>query len=68
MQNDFQPIHLKEANADLDKLIASYKRYKKIIPAQNLKDENAKTSLWHRFLGLFKTSPFELPEDLYKDK
>lgn len=63
MQTDFKPVHLKQANDKLDELIlSSEKEY------EQYKDENVKKSLWKKFLGLFKTNPFELPEDLYKLK
>lgn len=63
MQTDFKPVHLKQANEKLDRLISSSEK-----EYEQYKDENVKKSLWKKFLGLFKTSPFELPEDLYKYK
>ncbi|MGB5505323.1 MAG: hypothetical protein WBM70_01415 [Sulfurovum sp.] len=63
MQTDFKPVHLKQANDKLDELISSSEK-----EYEQYKDENVKKSLWKKFLGLFKTSPFELPEDLYKGK
>jgi hypothetical protein len=62
MRNDFEPVHLKQANAELDKHVLSSERY------QKSKGEKVKISLWQKFLRLFRTSPFELPEDLYKYK
>ncbi|TNF43241.1 MAG: hypothetical protein EP216_04155 [Epsilonproteobacteria bacterium] len=63
MQTDFKPVHLKEANAQLDEFMSSLeKKY------EHYEDESVNESLWKKFLGLFKTSPFELPEDLYKIK
>lgn len=63
MQTDFKPVHLKEANETLDELLSSVEqtdeRYKELV---------VKKSLWQRFLELFKSNPFELPEDLYKLK
>ena len=63
MQTDFKPLHLKEANETLDELLSSIEqtdeRYKELV---------VKKSLWQRFLELFKSNPFELPEDLYKLK
>lgn len=63
MQTDFKPVHLKEANETLDELLSSIEqtdeRYKELV---------VKKSLWQRFLELFKSNPFELPEDLYKLK
>lgn len=61
MRNDFKPVHLQQANAKLDELISSSEK-----GYEQYKDESVKKSLWKKFLGLFKTSPFELPEDLYK--
>jgi hypothetical protein len=63
MQTDFKPVHLKQANETLDGLISSSQK-----GYEQYKDEVVKKSLWKKFLGLFKTSPFELPEDLYKYK
>ena len=62
MRSDFKPVHLQEANHKLDKLLSSLERL------QEEEDEIVEMSLWKKFLGLFKTSPFELPEDLYKVK
>lgn len=48
MRNDFIPVHLKKANADLDKHSLAPKeddKYHKI---------HEHRSLWQRFLGLFK--------------
>jgi hypothetical protein len=66
MRSDFKPVHLKQANAKLDRHVLSSERYQKQndIP----KDENVQMSLWQKFLGFFKTNPSELPEDLYKHK
>ena len=66
MRNDFKPVHLKQANEKLDRHILLSQRYQKQDDAH--KDGNVNNSLWKMFLGLFKTSPFELPEDLYKLK
>ena len=66
MRNDFEPVHLQQANAKLDRDVLLSERYQKYDDAH--KDESVKTSLWKKFLGLFKTSPFELPEELYKSK
>ena len=63
MQTDFIPVHLKEANEKLDALISS-----SVKQQEQLEDLYIKKSLWKRFLGLFKSNPFELPEDLYKLK
>lgn len=64
MQNDFKPVHLQEANAKLDRHVLLSERYQKYNDTH--KAESVKISLWKKFLGLFKTSPFTLPEDLYK--
>jgi len=66
MHNDFKPVHLQQANAELDRHVLSSERYQK--QGDTHKEGNVKNSLWKKFLGLFKTSPFELPEDLYKSK
>lgn len=63
MQTDFNPVHLKEANEKLDELIASVEEVQ-----EQFEDLHIEKSLWKRFLGLFKSNPFELPEDLYKLK
>lgn len=48
MRSDFKPLHLKEANAKLDKHVLS------LPPYQEDKDvEKDHTSLWKKFLGLF---------------
>ncbi len=64
MQNDFKPVHLQQANSDLDRHVLSSERYQKYNDAS--KDVGVKISLWKKFLGLFKTNPFVLPEELYK--
>lgn len=52
MRNDFIPVHLKKANADLDK--------HSLAPMDDDKDDDKyderqeHKSLWQRFLGLFK--------------
>jgi len=47
MQNDFVPVHLKEANANLDKHVLAAKKEK-------INDFNHKErSLWQKFLGIF---------------
>ena len=63
MQTDFNPVHLKQANEKLDGFLSDldtkYESYEEI---------KEKKSLWKRFLELFQSNPFELPEDLYKLK
>ena len=66
MHSDFKPVHLQQANAKLERDLVSTPVYQK---KNNMhKGENVKMSLWKKFLGLFKSSPFELPEELYKNK
>lgn len=64
MRSDFKPVHLKEANAKLDRHVLLSERYQKYDDSH--KAQSVKISLWKKFLGLFKTSPLVLPEDLYK--
>ncbi len=66
MRNDFKPVHLKQANDKLDRDLVSSPRYQKQNDMHQ--GENVQTSLWQKFLGFFKSNPFELPEDLYKHK
>jgi hypothetical protein len=66
MRSDFKPVHLKQANAKLDRHVLSSERYQKENDIHEV--ENVQMSLWKKFLGLFKTNPFELPEGLYKNK
>ena len=63
MQTDFKPVHLKQANDTLDELISSVEKIQEEYP-----DFKVKKSFWKWFLELFKSNPFELPEDLYKLK
>lgn len=65
MQTDFQPVHLQQANANLDRELSS-ELFQKHDNAHE--EGEVKNSLWKKFLGLFKSNPFELPEDLYKVK
>ena len=48
MRSDFKPVHLKEANAKLDKHVLSLPPYRKD------KEVKEKRSLWKKFLGLFE--------------
>ncbi len=64
MRNDFIPVNLQQANRKLDRHVLLSERYQKYGDVH--KDNSVKISLWKKFLGLFKTNPFELPEDLYK--
>ena len=66
MRNDFEPMHLKQANAKLDRHVLSSELYQKQNDIH--KGENVQISLWQKFLGFFKSNPFELPKDLYKHK
>lgn len=52
MRSDFEPLHLKEANAKLDKHVLSLPPYQEDKDGNKEKDQ---TSLWKKFLGLFKT-------------
>ena len=63
MRTDFTPVHLKQANEKLDEMLLSVDK-----KDEQYKEAESKKSLWERFLGLFKSNPFELPEDLYKQK
>jgi len=63
MQSDFEPVHLKEANEKLDELLSSSE-----IKQEQFEELKVEKSLWKRFVGLFKSNPFELPEDIYKLK
>ncbi|MDM5263618.1 hypothetical protein PF327_05345 [Sulfurovum sp. XTW-4] len=60
MRSDFEPVHLKEANAELDKILSDFKR------PQEQEEEIVTKSLWKKFLDLFKRNPFELPDELSK--
>lgn len=60
MLNDFKPVHLQQANAKLDSHILSSEGY------QKHDDAPKQISLWKKFLKLFTTNPFVLPEDFYK--
>jgi DNA/RNA-binding domain of Phe-tRNA-synthetase-like protein len=66
MRSDFKPVHLKEANAKLDRDLVSFKQAQK--ENKHPEDDNVHISLWEKFLGFFKTNPSELHEDLYKHK
>ena len=66
MHSDFEPVHLQQANAKLERHVLSSERYQKSDDSNQ--DGTEKKSLWKKFLELFKTNPFELPEELYKDK
>lgn len=66
MRSDFEPVHLQQANAKLDRHVLSSERYQKQNDIHKV--ENVQMSLWQKFLGFFKTNPFELPENLYKNK
>ena len=53
MRSDFKPLHLKEANAKLDKHVLSLPPYQK--DNKVIYNDKGQTSLWKKFLGLFKT-------------
>ena len=60
MRSDFEPVHLKQANEKLDKILSAFKR------PQEQEEEIVTKSLWKKFLDLFKRNPFELPDELSK--
>ncbi|EIF51544.1 hypothetical protein [Sulfurovum sp. AR] len=60
MRSDFEPVHLKQANEKLDKILSSLKW------PQEQEEEIVTKSLWKKFLDLFKRNPFELPEEFNK--
>ena len=60
MQTDFKPVHLQQVNAKLDKHVLSSERYQKHDHAPN------QISLWKKFIRVFTTNPFVLPEEFYK--
>ncbi len=64
MRNDFKPVHLQQANAKLNKHVLSSERYQKYDDSKQ--DGRIKISLWKKFLRIFTTNPFVLPEDFYK--
>ena len=64
MRNDFKPVHLKQANAKLDRHVLSSDRYQKHDDIDQ--DGRIKISLWKKFLRVFRTNPFVLPEEFYK--
>ncbi len=51
MQSDFKPVHLKNANARLDKLLLGKNLYTQENDEQPKKVRHV--SLWKKFLGLF---------------
>ena len=64
MRNDFKPVHLQQANAKLDRHVLSSERYQKHDDLH--KDGRIKISLWEKFIRVFTTNPFVLPEEFYK--
>ena len=64
MRNDFKPVHLQQANTKLDRHVLLSERYKKYD--DDHKDKSVKVSLWKKFLRVFTTNPFVLPEEFYK--
>lgn len=50
MRSDFKPVHLKEANAKLDKHVLSLPPYQK---DNDVDKDKGQRSLWKKFLGLF---------------
>lgn len=66
MRNDFKPVHLKEANAKLDRDLLSSKRYQKENDMHE--GEKVQISLWQKFLSLFTTNPFDSSEEHSKNR
>ena len=64
MRSDFKPVHLQQANAKLDRHPLFSERYVKDDDSKQ--DGKIKISLWKRFIKLFTTNPFVLPEEFYK--
>ena len=64
MRSDFEPLHLQQANAKLEKYLLSSKRYK--TDDESNQDGKNKISVWKKFLKLLTTNPFVLPEEFYK--
>jgi len=68
MRSDFKPVHLQEANRRLERELEllSAAHYQKEDDTHT-DDDSAKTSLWNKFVRLFKAKPSdELPEDLHR--
>lgn len=51
MRSDFEPVHLKEANAKLDKHVLSLPPYQE--DNKVIYNDKGKTSLWKKFLRWF---------------
>ena len=64
MRSDFEPVHLQQANSKLDRHVLSSERYQKDDDSDQ--DGKKKISFWKKFLKLFTTNPFVLPEEFYK--
>ncbi len=52
MHSDFEPVHLKEANAKLDKELVSLKQSHE--ENRHLQEDSAQTSLWNKFIEVLK--------------
>ncbi len=52
MRSNFEPVHLKEANAKLEKELVSLKQAQE--ENRHLAEDNAQTSLWHKFVEALK--------------
>lgn len=52
MRSDFEPVHLKEANAKLDKELASLKQAQE--ESKHPVEDSNQTSLWNKLVGVFK--------------
>ena len=68
MRSDFKPVHLQEANRKLERQLSSAASYQKREDQGPVCEEESvqNTSIWKKFLGLFKSNSFEFPEDLHK--
>ncbi len=52
MRSDFEPVHLKEANAKLDKELVSLKQSHE--ENKQPEEDSTQTSLWHKFVEVLK--------------
>lgn len=68
MRSDFKPLHLQEANKKLERELSSAAYHQTQEDETPVCEEESvqSVSLWKKFLGLFKTSASEFPDDLYK--
>lgn len=52
MRSDFEPVHLKEVNAKLERELVSLKRDQQ--EEKHPEDVSVQTSLWEKFVGVLK--------------